>query len=97
MSDTPIFDQVANPNQEPPKEKTVEEQTPAWARKYTWFAKAIMSAVATFLLAFLTALIPYIDNGWHVSPIGWVTALVAGIAAGGASGGLVYITPNTKR
>jgi hypothetical protein len=73
----------------------VNEQTPLWFQKYSWFAKAIMGTVSTFLVALLTALIPYMENGWHIPPIGWVTAIVAGLVAGGATGGAVYITPNT--
>jgi hypothetical protein len=76
---------------------TVNAETPAWFLKYSWFAKAIMAGISTFLLSFLTALIPYIGNDWHIPLIGWVTALVAGLAAGGLGGGAVYVTPNTVR
>lgn len=75
----------------------VNAQTPLWFQKYSWFAKAIMGTLSTLLVALLTALIPYMQNGWHIPPIGWVTAIVAGLVAGGTTGGAVYITPNTVK
>jgi hypothetical protein len=76
---------------------TVNPQTPAWFLKYSWFAKAIMAGISTFLLAFLTALLPYMTNGWHISLAGWTVALIAGLASGGLGGGAVFVTPNTVK
>lgn len=75
----------------------VNQETPTWFLKYSWFAKAIMAGVSSFLLGFLSGLIPYLGHGWHISLVGWATALIAGLVAAGAAGGAVYVTPNTVR
>lgn len=63
---------------------------PWWAG----FAKAIVAAVLGFVLAFLSALIPFLQDGHPVTVLGWVTATIAGIISLGIGGGLVYATPN---
>lgn len=61
------------------------------------YAKAIIAAAAAVAGAFLTALLPYIQDGQtlaQVPTVGWVTAAIAALSLGGITGGVVYATPN---
>lgn len=60
-------------------------------------AKALVAAVSGIAVAFLTALLPYIQDGEPVTATGWVTATIAALIAGGAVGGVVYATPNAEK
>lgn len=60
------------------------------------YAKAIVGAGVGFLVAFLSALLPYLDGGFgEVEASGWVTATIAGLVSLGAVGGVVYAVPNS--
>jgi hypothetical protein len=63
--------------------------------------KAIYGAVSTVLVAFITALLPYLVDGGTLGTIptsGWLVALLAGLAGGGAVGATVYRAPaNTPK
>jgi uncharacterized membrane protein len=72
---------------------SVELKIPFWAP----YAKAVVAAIFAFLLAFLSALLPFIEQGHVVSLVGWITATIAGIVALGASAGIVYATPNVSK
>jgi hypothetical protein len=59
--------------------------------------KAIWGAVSTLLLAFLTALLPYLTDNAGLTGIpaeGWVTAVIAALASGGITGAVVYQKQN---
>lgn len=62
-------------------------------------AKAIYAAVIGFITAFLSALLPYLQDGGfgQVSALGWVTALIAGLVSLGVTGGTVYAVRNTPK
>lgn len=82
MSDTPIFDNKTNP--------IVSKPLPWWAG----YAKSIVAGIVGFAIAFLTAMLPYIQDGAPVSALGWVTATIAGLGSLGLVGGAVWAVPN---
>lgn len=61
-------------------------------------AKAVYAAVIGFAVAFLSALLPYLQDGGFdaVTAEGWVTAVVAGLVSLGVVGGGVYQIPNKE-
>lgn len=59
------------------------------------YLKAIVGAVIAFLLAFLSALLPYLQDGDTLTAEAWVTATIAGLVSLGVTGGAVYATKNT--
>lgn len=63
------------------------------------YAKAIYAAVIGFAVAFLSALLPYLQDGGfgQVTAEGWVTAAIAGLVSLGVAGGAVYAVPNRTR
>lgn len=73
--------------------ENAEIKVPFWAP----YAKAVVAAIISFLLAFLSALLPFIEQGHVVSVVGWITASIAGIVALSASAGIVYVTPNVGK
>lgn len=81
MSDTPIFDKN-NP--------IVSKPLPWWAG----YAKAVVGALLAGILAFLSALLPFLQEGAPVSSVGWITAVIAGLGTIAGVGGLVYSVPN---
>lgn len=61
------------------------------------YAKAIYAAIVGFVIAFLTAILPYLQNGetmGEVNTLGWVTAILAGLVSLGVTGGGVYAISN---
>lgn len=67
--------------------------------KVSEIAKAIVAAVVGFVITFLTALLPYLQDGGFgtVTALGWVTALIAGLASLGIVGGVTYRVPNKPK
>lgn len=61
------------------------------------YAKAIIGGIVGFAVAFLSALLPYVQDGSSPGPVGWITASIAGLVSLGLAGGTVYATPNTKK
>lgn len=61
------------------------------------YAKAIYAAVVGFLVAFLSALLPYLQDGGFgtVTAEGWVTATIAGLVSLGVAGAGVYAVRNS--
>lgn len=66
---------------------------PWWAT----MAKAIVAAILGFALAFLSALLPFLQEGHNVTMLGWVTATIAGLASLAITGGVVYTVPNAVK
>lgn len=60
------------------------------------YAKAIAGGIVGFVLAFLTALTPFLADGGFASVTdqGWVIAVIAGLTSLGVTGGVVYAVPN---
>lgn len=60
------------------------------------YAKAIYAAVIGFMVAFLSALLPYLQDGGfgEVTAEGWTTAVLAGLVSLGVAGGGVYAVRN---
>lgn len=82
MSDTPIFDNKNNP--------IVTKPLPWWAG----YAKAVAGAFLAAVLAFLSALLPFMQEGAVITPTGWVTAVIAALSTLASVGGIVYAVPN---
>lgn len=62
------------------------------------YAKAIAAAVVGFFVAFIAALLPYVEGGLgDITLFGWLTALLAGLVSLGAAGGIVYAVPNAPK
>lgn len=60
-------------------------------------AKAITAGVLGFIVAFLSALLPYLDAGLGgITAYAWVTAIIAGIASTGLVAGLTWRVPNAS-
>lgn len=66
---------------------------PWWAP----FAKAVVAALIGFLVAFISALLPFVVQGEAISVAGWLTATLAALVSLGASFGVVYATPNVSK
>jgi hypothetical protein len=81
MSDTPIFDKT-NP--------IVSKPLPWWAG----YAKAVFGAILAGVLAFLSALLPFMQEGNVITAVGWITAIIAGLTTIAGIAGLVYAVPN---
>lgn len=82
MSETPIFDRKTNP--------IVSKPLPWWAG----YAKAVFGAILAGVLAFLSALLPFIQEGTSITTTGWITAVIAALSTIAGVAGIVYTVPN---
>lgn len=63
------------------------------------YSKAIYASIVGFAVAFLSALLPYLQGGGFgtVTAEGWVTATIAGLVSLGVVGGGVFQISNTPK